>query len=172
CGNNNEPLDKHAAIMLLHELLGKAPYIPPEKKEKHLSEARARKTIPQERKSSGDALDRVRRQLRRENINQEPQAGKEKKEKTFIATDENGGMIGVVSAPTPEKAAAKTFHKKLAGQQGATKEKPLEIRIRDLGAGSDYHFRAWTELFEAAENGDPESKEKKAVKKLFIRKMS
>ena len=78
CGNNNEPLDKHAAIMLLHELLGKAPYIPPEKKEKHLSEARARKTIPQERKSSGDALDRVRRQLRRENINQES-AGRKKR---------------------------------------------------------------------------------------------
>ena len=172
CGNNNEPLDKHAAIMLLHEILGKEPYIPLEKKEKHLSETRPARPATQQKKSSGDALDRVRRQLRRENINQEPQAGKEKKEKTFIATDENGGMIGVVSAPTPEKAAAKTFHQKLAGQQRATKEKPLQIRIRDLGAGSDYHFRAWIELFEAAENGDPESKEKKAVKKLFIRKMS
>jgi DEAD/DEAH box helicase domain-containing protein len=26
CGNNNEPLDKNAAIVLLHEILGKPPY--------------------------------------------------------------------------------------------------------------------------------------------------
>ena len=71
CGNNNEPLDKHAAIMLLHEILGKAPYIPPEKKEKHLSEVRASRPAP-EKRDTGDALDRVRRQLRRETIKQEP----------------------------------------------------------------------------------------------------
>lgn len=113
----------------------------------------------------------MRRQLRRETIKQEPQAGKEKKEKTFIATDENGGMIGVVSAPSPEKAAAKTFHQKLAGQKGATREKPLEIRIRDLGASSDYHFNIWTELFEATENEIPEKGEgKKALRKLIIKK--
>jgi DEAD/DEAH box helicase domain-containing protein len=28
CGNHNKPLDKHAAIMILHELLGKPPYVP------------------------------------------------------------------------------------------------------------------------------------------------
>jgi DEAD/DEAH box helicase domain-containing protein len=28
CGNHNEPLDKHAALMILHELLGKPPYMP------------------------------------------------------------------------------------------------------------------------------------------------
>ena len=49
CGNNNEPLDKHAAIMLLHEILGKAPYIPPERKEKHLSEVRASRQVPEKR---------------------------------------------------------------------------------------------------------------------------
>ncbi|WP_300102658.1 DEAD/DEAH box helicase [Methanosarcina sp.] len=172
CGNNNEPLDKHAAIMLLHELLGKAPYIPPEKKEKHLSEARALRQVP-EKKDVGDALDRVRRQLRRETIKQEPQAGQEKKEKTFIATDENGGMIGVISAPSPEKAASKTFHHKLAGQKEATKEKPIEIRIRDLGAGSDYHFKVWTELFESKETGVVEAEGmKKAVRKLIIRRVN
>lgn len=173
CGNNNEPLDKHAAIMLLHELLGRAPYIPPEKKEKHLSEVRDRRKDPQQKKGTEDALDRVRRQLRRETIKQEAQGGQEKKEKTFIATDENGGMIGVISAPSPEKAAAKTFHQKLAGQKEASKEKPLEIRIRDLEAGSNYHFRAWTELFETIENETPEGKEKKKIiKRLIIRKMS
>ncbi|AKB29192.1 putative ATP-dependent helicase [Methanosarcina siciliae T4/M] len=171
CGNNNEPLDKHAAIMLLHELLGKAPYIPPEKKEKHLSEARALKQSSQ-KQDTGDALDRVRRQLRRETIKQEAQAKQEKKEKTFIATDENGGMIGVVSALSPEKAASKTFHQKFAGKKEATREKPVEIRIRDLGAGSDYHFKAWTELFESTENGLDPGEPKKAVRKLVIRKMS
>ncbi|KKG12401.1 DEAD/DEAH box helicase [Methanosarcina sp. 2.H.A.1B.4] len=172
CGNNNEPLDKHAAVMLLHELLGKAPYIPPEKKERHLSEARALRQVPQ-KQDSGDALDRVRRQLRRETIKQEPQAGQEKKEKTFIATDENGEMIGVISAPSPEKAAAKTFHHKLAGQKEATREKPIDIRIRDLGAGSDYHFKVWTELFKSTEKGASDTEEqKKAVRKLVIRRMN
>jgi DEAD/DEAH box helicase domain-containing protein len=173
CGNNNEPLDKHAAIMLLHELLGKDLYIPPEKKEKHLSEARALQPGPQQKKDERGALDRVRRQLRRETIKQESQAGQEKKERTFIATDENGGMIGVVSAPSPEKAAAKTFHQKLAGQKEVTREKPFEIRIRDLGAGNEYHFKVWTELFESMENGNPvEGEKKKVVRKLVIRKMS
>lgn len=173
CGNNNEPLDKHAAIMLLHELLGKDPYVPPDKKEKHLSEARALMPGTQQKKDSVGALDRVRRQLRRETIKQEPQAEQKKKEKTFIATDENGGMIGVVSAPSPEKAAAKAFHQKLAGQKDATREKPFEISIRDLGAGSDCRFKAWTELFETVENGTPEEREKKkVVRKLVIRKMS
>lgn len=173
CGNNNEPLDKHAAIMLLHELLGKDPYVPPEKKEKHLSEARPLRPGPQQKKDAGGALDRVRRQLRRESIKQEPQPEQKKKEKTFIATDENGGMIGVVSAPSPEKAAAKTFHQKLAGQKEATREKPFEIRIRDLGEGSNYCFKAWTELFETTENNTPEKGEKrKVVRKLVIRKIS
>jgi DEAD/DEAH box helicase domain-containing protein len=173
CGNNNEPLDKHAAIMLLHELLGKAPYIPPEKKEKHLSEARALRSSPQSKKSSEDSLDRVRRQLRRETIKQESQAGQEKQEKTFIATDESGGMIGVFSAPSPEKAAVKVFHQKLAGQKEIMRGKPLVIRIRDLGAGNDYYFKVWTELFETTENEVPEEeKKKKIVRKLVIRKMN
>ena len=172
CGNNNEPLDKHAAIMLLHEILGKAPYIPPEKKEKHLSEIRASRPAP-EKRDTGDALDRVRRQLRRETIKQEPQEGKEKKETTFIATDENGGMIGVVSAPAPEKAAAKIFRQKFRGKKEPSKEKPLEIRVRDLGAGDDYHFRVWIEISENKGNeAVNEVDGKQAVKTLIIRKVN
>ena len=49
-------------------------------------------------------------------------------------------MIGVVSAPAPEKAAAKIFHQKFRGKKEPTKEKPLEIRVRDLGAGNDYQL--------------------------------
>lgn len=172
CGNNNEPLDKHAAIMLLHEILGKAPYIPPEKKEKHLSEVRASRPAP-EKRDTGDALDRVRRQLRRETIKQETLAAQEKKEKTFIATDENGEMIGVISAAAPEKAAAKTFHQKFRGKKEPAKEKPLEIRIRDLGAGNDYNFRLWIEISENKENEAVNGEDgKKIVKKLIIRKVN
>jgi len=175
CGNNNEPLDKHAAIMLLHEILGKAPYIPPEKKEKHLSEIKASKPAP-EKIDTEDALNRVRRQLRRETIKQESSVEQvrkdEKKEKTFIAMDEHGGMIGVVSAPAPEKAAAKIFHQKFKGEKKTTRETPLEIRIRDLGAGNDCHFHVWIEISESIEDVDNEMDGKKAVKKLVIRKMN
>ncbi|MHB8103347.1 MAG: DEAD/DEAH box helicase [Methanosarcina sp.] len=174
CGNNNEPLDKHAAIMLLHEILGKVPYIPPEKKEKHLSEIKASRPAP-EKRDTEDALNKVRRQLRRETIKQESsveQARKdEKKEKTFIATDEHGGMIGVVSAPAPEKAAAKIFHQKFKGEKKTTRETPLEIRIRDLGAGNDYHFHTWIEISESIEDVDNERDGKKAVNKLIIKKV-
>jgi len=172
CGNNNEPLDKHAAIMLLHELLGKAPYILPERNDKHLSEIKVSSSST-EKRSTEDALSRVRRQLGRETIKQEVPATQKEKEKTFIATDENGGMIGVVSAPAPEKAAAKIFHQKFRGKKEPAREKPLKIRIRDLGVGDDYHFWVWIEVSENKENEAADEKdEKKAVKKLIIRKVN
>jgi DEAD/DEAH box helicase domain-containing protein len=171
CGNNNEPLDKHAAIMLLHEILGKPPYIPPEKKEKHLSESKASKPAPA-RKDTEDTLNNVRRQLRRETIKQELSAEQGKKEKAFIATDKTGGMIGVISALAPEKAAAKIFHQKFNGENEITREKPLEIRIRDIGAGTNYKFLIWTEISGSTEDTDNEGDGKKAVKKLIIRKVS
>jgi DEAD/DEAH box helicase domain-containing protein len=64
CGNHNNPLDKHAALMILYELLGKPPYVP--KKEKS-----QKSPVPPQKKSddipsTGAALDRVRSQLRRD----------------------------------------------------------------------------------------------------------
>ncbi len=176
CGNNNEPLDKHAAIMLLHDLLGKVPYVPPERKEKHLSETTTAGRGP-EKKDAGAALDRVRRQLRREALKDEvvPENANKEKEKTFVMTDAKGGMLGVISAHAPEKAAAKVFREKLAGKIKATKENPFEIRIRDLGAGSNYHFQTWTEVVEnraAEEAGNcGGSCGKKTVKKLVIKRI-
>jgi DEAD/DEAH box helicase domain-containing protein len=171
CGNNNEPLDKHAAIMLLHELLGKAPYIPPEKEEKHISETRTQKPAPQ-KIDTKDALNKVRRQLRRETIKQEQVA--EKKEKTFIATDENGKMIGVVSALSPEKAAAKVFKQKLKGKKEITKtgkEESRKIHIKDLREGDDHHFKIWTKASEKRENETvSEENREKPVKKLIIKR--
>ena len=63
CGNHNNPLDKHAAIMILHELLGKPAYVPPKQKHKK-SPAPVKK--PNEPVDTGTALNRVRRQLRRD----------------------------------------------------------------------------------------------------------
>jgi DEAD/DEAH box helicase domain-containing protein len=36
--------------MILHEIMGKVPYIPPEKKEKNLTEIKASRVIPEEKK--------------------------------------------------------------------------------------------------------------------------
>jgi len=62
CGNHNNPLDKHAALMILHELLGKPPYVPKKAKPQ-------KSPVPPQKKSddipgTGAALDRVRSQLR------------------------------------------------------------------------------------------------------------
>jgi DEAD/DEAH box helicase domain-containing protein len=81
-------------------------------------------------------------------------------------------MIGVVSAPAPEKAAAKLFHKKFTEKKEITKLSPLEIRIKDLGAGSDSHFRVWIEISENVEDTDNEKDGKKTVKRLIVRKVS
>lgn len=64
CGNHNKPLDKHAAIIILHELLGKPPYVPPKLKPQK-APAQERKK-PDEPVGTGAALDRVRKQLRRD----------------------------------------------------------------------------------------------------------
>jgi DEAD/DEAH box helicase domain-containing protein len=64
CGNHNNPLDKHAALIILHELLGKPPYVPKKAKPQ-------KSPVPPQKKSddipgTGVALDRVRSQLRRD----------------------------------------------------------------------------------------------------------
>ena len=60
-----KPLDKQAAIMILHELLGKSAYVPPEPKPKD-SPTPAKK--PVEPVNTKDALNRVRQQLRRDDV--------------------------------------------------------------------------------------------------------
>ncbi|PKL59052.1 MAG: ATP-dependent helicase [Methanomicrobiales archaeon HGW-Methanomicrobiales-5] len=66
CGNHNNPLDKHAAIMILHELLGKAKYIP--SREKPAKPVDYSKKQPEKPVSIGDALNNVRKQLRKDVI--------------------------------------------------------------------------------------------------------
>ncbi len=73
CGNHNEPLDKHAAIMILHELLGKPPYAPPKPKTQKppvppTASAQEESDKPVD---VGAALDRVRKRLRRDSMKPE-----------------------------------------------------------------------------------------------------
>ncbi|UGV41450.1 DEAD/DEAH box helicase [Methanococcoides orientis] len=72
CGNNNNPLDKDAAIMILRKMLGKPEYIP---KRKHLSEiskqrsgspALNRQNEKKDQNDAADALNRARRKLKRQ----------------------------------------------------------------------------------------------------------
>jgi DEAD/DEAH box helicase domain-containing protein len=64
CGNHNKPLDKHAAILILYELLGKPPYVPPKLKPQKTPVNEQNRHDNTE--SIGAALDRVRSQLRRD----------------------------------------------------------------------------------------------------------
>ena len=50
-------------------------------------------------------------------------------------------------------------------------EKPLEICIRDTGAGIDYHFLVWVEISERLGSADNGREGKETVKKLIVKKM-
>jgi DEAD/DEAH box helicase domain-containing protein len=63
CGNNNEPLDKHAAIMIMHEILGLEKYIPPAKKERK-TVSKSQGKLSTNNTSNTDALNRARSKLR------------------------------------------------------------------------------------------------------------
>jgi DEAD/DEAH box helicase domain-containing protein len=79
CGNHNKPLDKHAAIMILHELLGKPPYVPPKFKPQKAPAHAPKK--PDEPVGTGAALDRVRKQLRRDAMKPKEPSTKEESQK-------------------------------------------------------------------------------------------
>jgi DEAD/DEAH box helicase domain-containing protein len=66
CGNHNEPLDKHAAIMILHELLGKPPYVPPKSRKSSAPPPAPAQEESDKPVDVGAALDRVRKRLRRD----------------------------------------------------------------------------------------------------------
>ena len=65
CGNHNKPLDKHAAIVILHELLGKSPYVPPKPTPKKNPTVVKKHDKPVD---TGAALKRVKRQLRKDTL--------------------------------------------------------------------------------------------------------
>lgn len=79
CGNHNEPLDKHAAIMILHELLGKPPYAPPKPKTQKPPVPPTASVQEESDKpvDVGAALDRVRKRLRRDSMKPENPTARE-----------------------------------------------------------------------------------------------
>jgi hypothetical protein len=77
-------------------------------------------------------------------------------------------MLGVISAISPEKATVKAFRQKFREEKevkgnetvSITKENPFEIRIRDLGAGSDSNFKLWIETSENKEVQEANEKDR------------
>lgn len=72
CGNNNSPLDKDAAIMILRKMLGKPEYIP---KRMHLSEVSRQRSAAsavsgkherEDQNDAAEALNRARKKLKRQ----------------------------------------------------------------------------------------------------------
>lgn len=81
CGNHNEPLDKHAAILILHELLGKPPYIPPKPRKPLTPPPAPAQEKPDKPVDTEAALDRVRKRLRRDSMKpQKPTVGEDLQE--------------------------------------------------------------------------------------------
>ncbi|MDW7732900.1 MAG: DEAD/DEAH box helicase [Methanolobus sp.] len=92
CGNNNTPLDKDAAIIILRRMLGKPDYVPTTKKRS--VKPKGERSVPVENKEirekrfdPGSALDRARRKLRQRGtgnagdlIREGISAGKDKKD--------------------------------------------------------------------------------------------
>jgi DEAD/DEAH box helicase domain-containing protein len=96
-----------------------------------------------------------------EAIKQESSVKREKKEKTFIVTDENRRIIGVVSALSPEKAAAKIFHQKFREKRETTQKDLIEIRIRYSVIDNESHFWVWVEDYESTKDTDKEMGEER-----------
>ena len=77
CGNHNEPLDKHAAILILHELLGKPPYVPPKPRKPPAPPSVPAQEKPDKPVDTEAALDRVRKRLRRDSMKPKKPAARE-----------------------------------------------------------------------------------------------
>jgi len=83
CGNNNEPLDKHAAIMILHKIMGNVLYISYDKKEKNHSEIKSSRPAPEE-KNTDEVFNNVNKQIRLESIKHKSSVKQEKRKKPSL----------------------------------------------------------------------------------------
>lgn len=72
-------------------------------------------------------------------------------------------MLGVISAVSPEKATVKAFRQQFKEEKeivSITEENPFEIRIRDLGAGSNSNFKLWIVTSENKEDQEVNEKDR------------
>ncbi len=68
--------------------------------------------------------------------------------KNFILRDKNGKETGVFTGNQPRQAALKA-----ANRSKETKEKPVEIRLRERGTKKVHIFKGWKETVPAPKNG-------------------
>ncbi len=88
--------------------------------------------------------------------------------KSFVLRDTAGTETSVFAGRQPRQAALKA-----ANRIGGTRDKPVEIRLRERGTKKVHIFKGWKELVPAPKNKPdwmPEKINKPFVKKVGIEK--
>ncbi len=86
--------------------------------------------------------------------------------KNFILRKKDGNEDGVFTGRQPRQAALKA-----ANRIGGTKDKPIEIRLRERGTKKVHIFKAWKQMINAPKNKPawmPDKINKPFVKKVGI----
>ncbi len=89
--------------------------------------------------------------------------------KNFILRNPDGTEDGVFTGRLPRQAALKA-----ANRIGGTKDKPVEIRLRERGTKKVHIFNGWKEMIKAPKNKPawmPDKINKPYVKKVGIEKL-
>ncbi len=89
--------------------------------------------------------------------------------KNFILRSKDGIEDGVFTGRQPRQAALKA-----ANRIGGTKDKPVEIRLRERGTKKVHIFMGWKEMIDAPKNKPswmPDKINKPFVKKTGIEKL-
>lgn len=83
--------------------------------------------------------------------------------KNFVLTDKKGNESSVFSGRQPRQAALKA-----ANRIGGTKNKPVEIRLRERGTKKIHIFQGWKEIVNAPKNKPAWMPDK--INKPFVKK--
>lgn len=67
--------------------------------------------------------------------------------RNFVQREKNGKETGVFTGHQPRQAALKA-----ANRSSGTKEKPVEIRLRERGSKKVHIYKGWKELVSAPKN--------------------
>jgi hypothetical protein len=89
--------------------------------------------------------------------------------KNFILRNKDGSEDGVFTGRQPRQAALKA-----ANRFGGSKDKPVEIRLRERGTKKIHIFKGWKEMINAPKNKPswmPDKINKPFVKKVGIEKL-
>ncbi len=89
--------------------------------------------------------------------------------KNFVLKDTSGAETSVFSGRQPRQAALKA-----ANRIGGTRDKPVEIKLRERGTKKVHIFKGWKELVPAPKNKPdwmPDKINKPFVKKVGIEKI-